>query len=152
SRQHKHLGLDARLDNVVHQTPIPGQPVRVRRIVAKVVGLIDDDEVIVAPVQRLEIDFTGVTAGPAQVRMVEYIVIESVGRQEIPAIIDRVQGPIVPEFFRAENEHAVVPQLIVLDNGESLKRLSYPDTAGQNATIVALDLVKCAQYRVALES
>ena len=58
-RKHEHAGLHAFLDDAPHQAVVAGLAVVVRRLVAEVVGLVDDDEVVVAPVDVGEVDVAG---------------------------------------------------------------------------------------------
>ncbi len=56
-RQHQHAGLHAFLDDPPHQAVVAGLAVLMGRLlVAEVVRLVDDDEVVVAPVDVREID------------------------------------------------------------------------------------------------
>ena len=58
-REHEHAGLDAFLDDPPHQAVVAGLAVLVGGLVAEVVGLVDDDEVVVAPVDVGEVDVAG---------------------------------------------------------------------------------------------
>ena len=56
-REHQHRGLDALLDDPAHQAVVAGlAALPWRPLVAEVVRLVDDDEVVVAPVDVGEVD------------------------------------------------------------------------------------------------
>ena len=53
-RQHQDLGLDPGLDHLVHQTLVTGFAILVDIVVPEVVGFIDDDQIVIAPVHTIE--------------------------------------------------------------------------------------------------
>ena len=67
-REHQHLGLDALPDDRVHQLLIAGLAVLEGVVVAEVVRLVDDDEVVVAPVDAVERRAERFAAGSLQGR------------------------------------------------------------------------------------
>ena len=58
-REHEHAGLDALLDDPPHQAVVAGLAVLVRGLVAEVVRLVDDHQVVVAPVDVGQVDVAG---------------------------------------------------------------------------------------------
>ncbi len=57
--EHEDAGLHALLDDAPHEAVVAGLAAIVRRLVAEVVGLVDDDEVVVAPVDMGKVDVAG---------------------------------------------------------------------------------------------
>lgn len=65
--------------------------------------LVDDDEVVVTPVDVREVDIAGDSSITREIRMVEDVVVKAVRREDIPTVVGLVQGPVVPEALRAED-------------------------------------------------
>ena len=79
--EQENFGLDAALDDVVHEPLVAAFADEVAvlvalagRVVAEVVRLVNDDEIEVAPVERGKIDVAGLAAVAAQVGVGEDIV------------------------------------------------------------------------------
>ena len=49
-RQHQHLGLHPGLDDPLHQMVVAGIPILMGRLVPEVMRLVDDDEIVIAPI------------------------------------------------------------------------------------------------------
>ena len=97
-REHEHAGLDALLDDLAHQAVVAGLAALARRLlVAEVVRLVDDDEVVVAPVDVREIDVAGQAAVAGEVGVVQNVVVEAVGGQEVAAVVGLVERPVVAQ-------------------------------------------------------
>ena len=92
-----------------------------------------------------------VPAVAREVGVVQDVVVEAVGREDVAAVVRLVERPVVAEPLRAEHEHAVVAQLVILDDGQGLECLSQADAVGDDAAAVALQLVDRADDAVALE-
>ena len=67
-------------------------------------------------------------------------------------IVHPPERPVVPESFGAQDQHAIVPQLMILDDRKGLERLPQAHAVGQNATAEALELVDGPDDAVALET
>ena len=100
--------------------------------------LVDDDEVVVAPIEaRADIDAVGPAALAGQVGMVKDIETKPVLFKRIERAVLAVEQPVVGELLRAEHERLLVLQLEVLDDGQGFKGLSQADAVGENAPQVA---------------
>ena len=132
-REHEDAGLDAFLDDAPHQPVIAGLAVVVGRLVAEVVGLVDDDEVVVAPVDMSEVDVAGHAAVAGQVGVVEHVVIEAVGGEKVAAVVRLVECPVVAQSLGHQHQHAVVAKFVVFDDGERLERFAEADAVGDDA-------------------
>ena len=79
-REHQHARLDAFLDDLAHQAVVAGlAALSWRLLVAEVVRLVDDDEVVVAPVDVRQVDVAGQPAVARQVGVVQNVVVEAIG-------------------------------------------------------------------------
>ena len=151
-REHEHTRLDALLDDLAHQAVVASlAPDSRRLLVAEVVRLVDDDEVVVAPVDVGEVDVAGETTVAGQVGVVQDVVVEAIGRQEVAAVVGLVERPVVAQPLGDQDQHAIVAQLVVLDDGERLEGLPEADAVGDDAAAEAVELVDRSDDAVALE-
>jgi hypothetical protein len=123
----------------------------VRGLVAEVVGFVDDNEVVVAPVHVGEINVAGSAAVAGEVGVVENVVIEAVGGEEVAAVISLVECPVVAQALRHEHKHTVIAQLVVFDDGERLERLAEADAVGNDAAAQPFQFVDGPDNAVALK-
>ena len=150
-RKHEDAGLHALLDDAPHEAVVAGLAVIVRGLVAEVVGFVDDDEVVVAPVDVGEVDVAGSAAVAGQVGVVENVVIEAVGGEEVAAVVGLVECPVVAQALRHEHQHAVIAKLVVFDDGERLESLAEADAVGNDAAAQPFQLVDGPDDAVPLE-
>ena len=120
-RQHQHFGFHAGLDHPLHQVVVAGVTVLVRRLVAEVVRLVDDDQVVVAPVHMRQIDIARGSTIARQVGVIQHIVVEPVSGKDVASIIGLVESPVVPQPLGAEHKHAIIPQLIIFDDSKGFE-------------------------------
>ena len=74
-RQHQHAGLHAAFEDLVHKAVVPTVPVAVRRAIPEIMGLVDHDQVVVAPVDVGQIDVAGKAAVARQVGVVQDVIV-----------------------------------------------------------------------------
>lgn len=154
----EHLGADAGFDDVIHEALIAAladeNPLFIPSaggVVAKIMGLVDNDKVEVAPVEGREIDVTGIALVPAEVRVRKHVKPETVLIERIEAIRGAVNGPVSAKLLRAKHEDALVFQLKILDHREGLVGLAQADAVRNDAAIVLQDLVDSPFDAVALK-
>jgi len=151
--QHQHARFDAGLDDAAHKPVVAGlAAVLGGLLVAEVVRLVDDQQVVVAPVDVGQIDIAGQAAVAGQVGMVQNVVIEPIRGEDVAAVVGLVEGPIVAQALRAEDQRAVVAQLVVLDDGQRLEGLTQADAVGDDAAAEAVQFVDGADGGIALEA
>jgi hypothetical protein len=81
----------------------------------------------------------------------EHVVVEAIGGENVGREVGVVVRPILGELLRAQHEHGLVAQLVVLDDGKRGERLSQTNGVGEDAAVVGLQLVDDARRCVALE-
>ena len=150
-REHQHTGLDSVFDDAAHEPVITCLASIVGRFVSEVVGFVDDDEIVVSPVHMGKVDIAGGAAVAREVGVIENVVIEAVGSEEVTAVIRLVERPIVAQAFGYEHEYAVVAQLVIFDDGKSLEGLTKADAIGNDAAAKALKFVDGPDDAVLLE-
>ena len=118
-REHEHLRLDAALHDVVQETQVAVLPaaVDVAVAVAEVVRLVDDDEVVVLPVETREVDAVRCAVIAREVGMEEHGIVQAVGGNGIVLVVVAVGVPVLRELFRAEDEDGLIALLVVFDDG-----------------------------------
>ena len=150
--QHQYLGFHARLDDPLHQVVVAGVAVLMRRLVSEVVGLVDDDEIVVSPIDVGEIDIAGQAAIARQIGVIQNVVVEAIAGKDVAAVIGLVERPVVPEALRAQHQHAIIAKLVIFDDGQRLERFSETDAIGDDAAADTFKLVDGADNAVALEA
>ena len=150
--KHQDLGLHAGADDLVHEPFVTRFPhFLAGRVVAEVVGFVDDDEVEVAPVDLFEIGAVGMAAGALEVGVVEDGVVEAVCGEDVGFERTVISEPVVREFLGAEDEHGFVPQLVVFDDGEGSEGFAEAHAVGEDAAVEGFELVDDADGGIALE-
>jgi hypothetical protein len=151
-RQHQHLGLHALLDDLVHQLLVARLLVLVGVVVAEVVRLVDDHEVVVAPVDPVQRCAERLAAGAAQVGVAQHVVVEAVLGEDVGLEVAVVVEPVVGQLLGAQHQHRLVAQLVVLDHGQRGEGLAQAHAVGQDAAAVGFQLVDDAGGGIFLES
>ena len=98
----KHFGFHPALDDVIHEPLVAAFADDVallvalaRRVVAEVVGLVNDDEIEIAPIESRQIDAAGFAALAAQIGMGQHVVAEPVFDEGIERLlIVPIDGPV----------------------------------------------------------
>ena len=93
----------------------------------------------------------GSAAVAGEVGVVENVVIEAVGGEEVAAVVGLVECPVVAQALGHQHQHAVVPKLVIFDNGESLEGFAEADAVGNDAAAQPLQLVDGPDDAVPLE-
>jgi hypothetical protein len=151
-REHQHPGFDPLLDDPAHQAVVARLgPLLGRLLVAEVVRLVDDDQVVVAPVHMSQVDVTRQPAVARQVGVVKDVVVEAVSSQHVAPVVRLVECPVVPQALRSQHQHTVVAQLVVLDDGQCFEGLSQAHAVRNDASAKAGQLVDGADDAIALE-
>ena len=77
-------------------------------LVSEVVRFIDNDKIVVSPIDVRKINIAGEPAVTGKIGMVQYIIVEAVGGKKIPAVIGFIERPVVTQPLRAKDQHPVV--------------------------------------------
>ena len=113
--------------------------------------LVDDDQVVVAPVDPVEPQPERLAPRAGQVGVGEDVVVEPVAGEDVGRQVCVVVGPVLGELLRRQHEHRLVAQLVVLDDRQRGERLPEAHAVGEDAAVVGLQLVDDAGRGVALE-
>ena len=154
--RHEHLGLHALTDDAVQKTQVAVLPVVVLAggicAVAEVVRLVDDNEVVVSPVDALDgKPAAGVAVLAREIGMVEHVIAQTVLRDGVVDEVAAEGHPVVRKLLGTEHQHVAVPGLVVLDDGKRRERLAEAHAVGEDATVVGLELVDDRYRGIPLE-
>ena len=120
-------------------------------VVSEIVGFVDDDEVVGAPVEISKFVSVRVAGFTAEVGVGKHMVAEAILGEGTEQVARSVNGPIAPQFFRAKNEDFFVPQLKIFDDGEGGVGFAQANAIGEDTAVVALDLVDSGASAIALK-
>ena len=107
--------------------------------VSEIVRLVDHDQVIVPPIQAIQIQPVGCAAVSRQIRVEQHDVIIPIG------------VPVGSQLLGAENQNRFVPVFVILDDSKRGKRFAQTNTVRQNAAIVFFELVDNRKDSIALK-
>ena len=113
--------------------------------------LIDHHKVVVAPVDTVEPDATGLATSPGEVRVGKHVVVEPVRREDVRRQIGVVVRPVLGELLRGEHQDRLVAQFVILDDRERGEGLSEANAVREDAAVVGLEFVDDAGGCVLLE-
>ena len=153
-RKHKHLRFHTGTNNPIEQFQITVFLCILAghlAAVAEVVALINNNKVIVAPIQAVKINSVRLSVFAGKVRMVEDVVSQPIRCNGIVDIVTLVCVPVFRELFGAEDKHGFVAVLIVLDHRKRSKRLAETNAVCQNAAIEFFEFADDGKNRVTLE-
>ena len=84
--------------------------------------------------------------------MRQHVVAEAVRGERVEGTVGAVEGPVAAQLLGTQDQHALVLQLEILDDGQRGVRLAEPDAVGQHAAAVGAELVDRGFRPVALEA
>ena len=151
SREHEDLRLHALANHPVEKLLVACLVVLVGVVVSEVVRLVDDDQIVIPPVDAVEGDTHGLTALAGEVGMSEDIVVEAVLNEDVGGKVTFVVEPVLGELLGAKNEHRLVPEFVIFDDGESGEGFPEADAVGEDTAVERLQLVDDAGGGVSLE-
>ena len=151
-REHEHLRLHALPNHLIEQTLIPRLPLAIEVVVAEVVRLINDHEVVVAPIHPIERHTADRVATLAkQIRVAQHVVVETILGEDVRDKVAFVGRPVIRELLRAEHEDRPIAQLVVFDDCEGGEGLPEAHAVGENTAVIGFELVDDSCRCVPLE-
>ena len=120
-------------------------------VVSEVMGFVDDDQIVVAPINGLKIDVAGEATVSTQVRMAEHVVAKPVIKEGVKLVIEPVDGPVFSELLRAKDKDTFVSQLKILDDRKGRVRFAQTHAVGKDAAVMGKDFIDGAFHAVFLE-
>ncbi len=152
--KHQYFRLHSRADDLVHETKVSVLTAVVSgdiAAVSEVVRLIDDDEVVIAPVEPSQVKPVRCAAVPRKVRMVQHVVPQTVGNDRVVDVVVLEGVPVVRQFFWAQHEDGAVAVFIILDDRKCGECFAEADAVREDAPVERFQFVDDRQRRVLLE-
>ena len=147
-REKKDLGADAGFDDVVHESLVAALLNDIALlvlpawgVVPEIVRLVDDDEVVISPVQRREVDVAGVAALAAEIGVGDDIEAKAVRAEGIEKAVGIIDRPVVAKLFRAENKDPLVLQLEIFHDCQGLVGFSESNAIRDDAPVVSQNFI-----------
>ena len=82
--------------------------------------------------------------------MIQNVIVESIWREEIAAIICFVKGPIVAQALGAEHEDSIIAQLVIFYDRERLECFTESNAVSDDAAAKSVQLIEGANDAVML--
>ena len=114
-------------------------------------ALINDNKVIVPPIQAVKINSVRLSMFAGKIRMVEDVVSQPIRCNGIVDIVALVCIPVLRELFRTENKHGFVAVLVILDDGKRSEGFTKTYAICQNAAVEFLKLADDSKNSIPLE-
>ncbi|GBE30618.1 hypothetical protein BMS3Bbin04_01653 [bacterium BMS3Bbin04] len=149
-REQQHFGVHTGPQNPFHQKLVPRSLASAvilglaPGVIAEVVRLINDHEIIIAPI-------VGFIDIPPQIGVSQHSECKPISEEGVACIVFAVDLPVIFQLFGAENEHATVEKFKVLYDRQRFERFSQADTVCDDAAVMLQNLVDRTLYAVLLE-
>ena len=143
-REHQHLCLDPGPDDLVQKLQITVLFLILAgnfAAIAEVMALVNHDQVIVAPIQTIQVKAIGAAACSGQIRMEQHVIAHPVTCNGIVFVIVLVCIPVPGQLFRAENQYRLVSVFVVFNDSQRGKGFAEANTVSQYAAVVLFQLV-----------
>ena len=114
-------------------------------------ALVDDDEIIVAPVQQRQVEAVALALLTAEVGVEKHIVAQAVFLQRVVLVVALVGIPVVVQLLRAQDENGLIAVLVVLDDRKGGEGLSETYAVREDTAVVGFQLVDDGQCGILLE-
>ena len=163
-REHQHLGLDTSTDHLLHQLLVavgfarfPVIEVRVKFLIidvatiAEIMALVNDYQVVVAPVDAFEVDTCRQATLAAEVTMEENVITQAVSHQRIVLVVGLEGVPVVIELLWTKHKHGFVAVLVILDDRKCGEGFAETNGVGKDAAIILFEFVDDGKSSIALE-
>ena len=119
--------------------------------VAEVVGFINDDQIVVAPVQAIQIEAIRFSAASGQVCVEQDVIVQPIRCNRVVHIVVLVGVPVFRQFFGAQHKNRLVSILIILYDSQCGKGLAKANTVRKDAAVVLFQLIDDGKHRILLE-
>ena len=104
-------------------------------------GFVNHNQIVVAPVQTIQIQAIRGTVRTVQISMVQNIIAKSVAGNRVVDVVIFVGIPVVGKLLGTKHQNGLVTILVVLDNCQGSKCFTKTDAIGQNTAIVLFQFV-----------
>ena len=114
-------------------------------------GFVYYNQIVIAPVQSIQIQTIGFAVGTIQICMVEDIITQTIRRNRVVHIVILIGIPVIRQLLRAENKHRFISVFVIFDNCQSGKGFTKTNTICQNTAIEFFQLADDCKHSIFLE-
>ena len=119
--------------------------------VAEVVTFVNNYQIVVAPVQAIEIQTIRASLCAREIRVEQYIIAQTITGNGVVDIVVLIGIPVPCQLFRAQYKNRLVAVFIVFYYRKGGEGLAQADAIGQDAAVVFFELVDDCKHRITLE-
>ena len=113
--------------------------------------LVDDHQIIVAPIQAIQINAVGFAVFPGQIRMIEHVIPQTILGDWVVDVIPFVGVPVLGQLFRAQDQDGFIAVFVVFDDCQGGEGLAQADAVRQDTAVVLFQFVDDGKGGVLLE-
>ena len=166
-REHQHLGLDTSTNHPLHQLLVTVGFAFLARLnhfhiviqfliidvstIAEIMALVNDYQVVVAPVDAFEVDTCRHSTLAAEVAMEKNVITQAVCHQRIVFVVGLEGVPVVIELLWTKHKHGFVAVLVILDDRKSGEGFAETNGVGKDAAIILFEFVDDGKSSISLE-
>ena len=119
--------------------------------ITEIVRFINDDQIIVAPVQAIQIEAIRFSAASGQVCVEQDVIVQPIRCNRVVHIVVLVGIPVLCQLFGAQHQNRLVSILIILYDSQCGKGLAKTNTVRKDAAVVLFQLIDDGKHRILLE-
>ena len=119
--------------------------------VAEVVGFINDNQIVVAPVQAIQIKAIRFSAASGQVCVEQDVIVQPIRCNRVVHIVVLVGIPVFRQLFGAQHKNRLVSVLIILYDSQCGKGLTKANTVRKDTAVVLFQFIDDGKHRILLE-
>ena len=119
--------------------------------IAEIVALVNDYQVVVAPVDAFEVDTCRHSTLAAEVAMEKNVITQAVSHQRIVLVVGLEGVPVVIELLWTKHKHGFVAVLVILDDRKCGEGFAETNGVGKDAAIILFEFVDDGKSSIALE-
>ena len=119
--------------------------------VTEVVRLVNHHQVIIAPIDKTQINSIRGATLTTKIRMIKNIVIQAVISQGIILIIALKSIPVITQTLRTKNKNSLVSGFKIFNNTQRRKRFTKTHRIGKYTSTITIKFCNTSNYGVPLE-
>ena len=119
--------------------------------ITEIVRLINDDQIVVAPVQAIQIEAIRFSAASGQICVEQDVIVQPIRCNRVVHIVVLVGIPVFRQLFGAQHQNRLVSVLIILYDSQCGKGLTKANTVRKDTAVVLFQLIDDGKHRILLE-
>ena len=119
--------------------------------ITEIVRFINDDQIVVAPVQAIQIKAIRFSAASGQVCVEQDVIVQPIRCNWVVHIVVLIGIPVFRQLFGTQHQNRLVSILIILYDCQCGKGLAKANTVRKDAAVVLFQLIDDGKHRILLE-